>query len=164
MAPSRGMQPLPRTLLQTLTTHKGAVHVCRYAKGSSKYILTGGQDRSVRLWNPLLGTEIKVYSGHGYEVLSITVCVHITPYSISFHRGLYYAVRTITPSSGRPEGTEQYFCGTWPAGTSFAVFPGILARSMQLSSTMMPPFWLVVRALPSCCSLFSSLTMICRIF
>jgi mitogen-activated protein kinase organizer 1 len=49
------------------------VHVARYAKGSAKYVLTGGQDRVVRLWNPSLGTEIKSYSAHGYEVLSISV-------------------------------------------------------------------------------------------
>jgi mitogen-activated protein kinase organizer 1 len=73
MAPSRGPLPLARTLHSTLTNHKGAVHVARYAKGSAKYILTGGQDRTVRLWNPNLGTEIKTFSAHGYEVLSISV-------------------------------------------------------------------------------------------
>jgi mitogen-activated protein kinase organizer 1 len=70
MAPSRG---LARALHATLENHKGPVHVARYAKGSAKYILTGGQDRVVRLWNPSLGTEIKAYSAHGYEVLSISV-------------------------------------------------------------------------------------------
>jgi len=83
MAPSRGSLALPRNLHQTLTNHKGGVHVARYAKGSSKYILTGGQDRSVRLWNPSLGTEIKVYSGHGYEVLSITVAHDNTKFASS---------------------------------------------------------------------------------
>jgi len=73
MPPSRGPKPLPRHLYQTLSEHKGAVHVARYAQGSAKYVLTGGQDRTVRLWNPSLGTEIKTYSAHGYEVLSIAV-------------------------------------------------------------------------------------------
>jgi mitogen-activated protein kinase organizer 1 len=73
MAPSRGPEPLPRTLHITLENHKGTVHVVRYSKGSAKYVLTGGQDRTVRLWNPNLGTEIKAYSAHGYEVLSISV-------------------------------------------------------------------------------------------
>ncbi|TDL26057.1 nuclear mRNA splicing protein [Rickenella mellea] len=73
MAPSRGISPLPRALHCTLTNHKGPVLVARYAKGSAKYVLTGGQDRTVRLWNPDVGTEIKVFAGHGYEVLSITV-------------------------------------------------------------------------------------------
>ena len=75
MAPSRGTQPLARNLHMTLDKHRGPVHVARYAKGSAKYILTGGQDRSVRLWNPASGLEIKTFTGHGYEVLSITVCV-----------------------------------------------------------------------------------------
>jgi mitogen-activated protein kinase organizer 1 len=57
----------------TLSSHKGPVHVARYAKGSAKHVLTGGQDRTVRLWNPQLGTEIKVFQAHGYEVLSIAV-------------------------------------------------------------------------------------------
>lgn len=73
MAPSRGPQPLPRTLHAVLESHKGPVNVARYSKGSAKYILTGGQDRTVRLWNANLGTEIKTFAGHGYEVLSVTV-------------------------------------------------------------------------------------------
>ncbi|KAF8723915.1 hypothetical protein AX14_009021 [Amanita brunnescens Koide BX004] len=73
MAPSRGPRPLPRTLHATLNTHKGPVNVARYSKGSAKYALTGGQDRTVRLWNVDLGTEIKVFSAHGYEVLSVAV-------------------------------------------------------------------------------------------
>jgi mitogen-activated protein kinase organizer 1 len=73
MAPSRGPPPLPRTLHTTLSAHQGPVHVARYAKGSAKYVLTGGQDRTVRLWNPHLGTEIKTFKAHGYEVLSISV-------------------------------------------------------------------------------------------
>ncbi|TFY61545.1 hypothetical protein EVG20_g7009 [Dentipellis fragilis] len=73
MAPSRGPQPLARDLHTTLSGHKGPVHVARYAKGGAKHVLTGGQDRTIRLWNPNLGTEIKTYSAHGYEVLSISV-------------------------------------------------------------------------------------------
>ncbi|THV02383.1 WD40 repeat-like protein [Dendrothele bispora CBS 962.96] len=73
MAPSRGPQPLARSLHATLANHKGPVNVARYAKGSAKYILTGGQDRTVRLWNASLGTEIKAFTAHGYEVLSISV-------------------------------------------------------------------------------------------
>jgi WD40 repeat protein len=75
MAPSRGPQTLARTLHQTLSNHRGPVHVVRYSKGSAKYVLSGGQDRTVRLWNPDLGTEIKKFEAHGYEVLSIAVSV-----------------------------------------------------------------------------------------
>ncbi|KAF8161219.1 WD40-repeat-containing domain protein [Crassisporium funariophilum] len=73
MAPSRGPQPLARNLHVSLDGHKGAVNVARYSKGTAKYILTGGQDRTVRLWNANLGTEVKNFASHGYEVLSITV-------------------------------------------------------------------------------------------
>ena len=73
MASSRGPKPLPRSLHVSLQNHKGPVNVARYAKGSAKYILTGGQDRSIRLWNASLGSEIKVFAAHGYEVLSISV-------------------------------------------------------------------------------------------
>jgi mitogen-activated protein kinase organizer 1 len=78
MAPSRSPHTLPRTVHVTLNTHKGPVNVARYSKGSAKYILTGGQDRTIRLWNANLGTEIKVFAAHGYEVLSVTVWVHFT--------------------------------------------------------------------------------------
>jgi mitogen-activated protein kinase organizer 1 len=82
MAPSQGSHPLqatapPRSLHQTLARHRGPVHVARYAKGAAKYVLTGGQDRAVRLWNPHLGTEIKAFEAHGYEVLGITVYVSV---------------------------------------------------------------------------------------
>ena len=31
------------------------------------------QDRTVRLWNPHRGIQIKVYSGHGYEVRDVAI-------------------------------------------------------------------------------------------
>lgn len=75
MAPSRGPVPLARSLHAILDNHKGAVNVARYSKGTAKYILTGGQDRTIRLWNAQQGTEIKTFAAHGYEILSITVYV-----------------------------------------------------------------------------------------
>ncbi|KAL1945714.1 hypothetical protein VTO73DRAFT_1716 [Trametes versicolor] len=56
-----------RMAVQTVTA------LAWYAKGTAEYVLSGGQDHIVRLWNPKLGTEIKRYAAHGYEVLSITV-------------------------------------------------------------------------------------------
>ncbi|KAL0956434.1 hypothetical protein HGRIS_002582 [Hohenbuehelia grisea] len=73
MAPSRGPPPLARTLHASLENHKGSVNVARYSKGAAQYVLTGGQDRSVRLWNASSGAEIKTFNAHGYEVLSISV-------------------------------------------------------------------------------------------
>lgn len=62
-----------RTPHVTLSAHRGPIHVARYAKGSAKYVLTGGQDRTVRLWNAGTGAAIKSYAAHGYEVLGIAV-------------------------------------------------------------------------------------------
>lgn len=73
MAPSRGPLTLPRSAHVSLENHKGPVNVARYSKGSATYILTGGQDRTIRLWNADHGSEIKVFAAHGYEVLSISV-------------------------------------------------------------------------------------------
>ena len=98
MAPSRGPQPLARTLHQTLKAHKGTVNVATYAKGTAKYLLSGGQDRTVRLWNPSVGTEIKTYSGHGYEVLSITVYVSQSIVNIA-QRRLKHVVNDSSRSS-----------------------------------------------------------------
>lgn len=75
--PPASTQPasIPRSLHLTLESHSGPVHVVRYAKQAAKHILTGGQDRTIRLWNPETGVEIKSYKGHGYEVLSLCVSV-----------------------------------------------------------------------------------------
>ncbi|GAA5939469.1 WD40 repeat domain-containing protein [Sporobolomyces koalae] len=63
-------QPAPSKVVHRLSSHKGPVHVVAFNSGSS-YLLTGGSDRLIKLWNPKNGSEIKSYSGHGYEVLSI---------------------------------------------------------------------------------------------
>ncbi|KAF9012449.1 nuclear mRNA splicing protein [Cyathus striatus] len=73
MAPSRGPHPPARNLYLTLNSHKGSVNVARYAKGTAKYILTGGHDRTVRLWNAASGAEIMTFASHGYEVLTLSV-------------------------------------------------------------------------------------------
>ena len=68
----------PRTLHQSLKGHIGPVHIVRYAKGSSKYVLTGGQDRTIRLYNPDTANQIQIFNAHGYEVLGITVYFFLT--------------------------------------------------------------------------------------
>ncbi|BGP18499.1 hypothetical protein JCM10213_001185 [Rhodosporidiobolus nylandii] len=62
--------PLPPSILQFTVQHKGAVHCAVYNTGSS-YILSGGADRQIKLTNAKSGAEVKVYGGHGYEVLGI---------------------------------------------------------------------------------------------
>nr|XP_019049626.1 mitogen-activated protein kinase organizer 1 [Kwoniella bestiolae CBS 10118]OCF28556.1 mitogen-activated protein kinase organizer 1 [Kwoniella bestiolae CBS 10118] len=81
MAPSRGdgdgaSTPLdlsyPSRLVQTLDSHSGPVNVIKYNHGA-KYLLSGSSDRSIRLWNPSLGKEIKFYNGHAQEVLALDI-------------------------------------------------------------------------------------------
>ena len=69
---------VPRSLQHTLAGHNGPVNVVIYSAGAAKYCLSGGQDRTVRLWNPSTGLEIKRYQAHGYEVLSLSWYVSAT--------------------------------------------------------------------------------------
>ncbi|TKA53690.1 hypothetical protein B0A53_03732 [Rhodotorula sp. CCFEE 5036] len=62
--------PLPSQLEFEIDSHKGAVHTAVYNSGCS-YILSGGADKQIRLTNAKSGAQVKVYSGHGYEVLGI---------------------------------------------------------------------------------------------
>lgn len=65
---SRSIQPS----LQCELKHPGIIHVATFNHGA-QYILTGGQDRTIRLWNAKTGNLIKDYNGHGYEILGIAV-------------------------------------------------------------------------------------------
>ncbi|KAK9463425.1 WD40-repeat-containing domain protein [Lipomyces oligophaga] len=55
-----------------LQDHLGAVHIVKY-NTTGQYILSGGFDKQIRLWNPNTSRLVKTYSGHGYEVLDIAV-------------------------------------------------------------------------------------------
>lgn len=59
--------------LARLTDHKGPVHAVTFSAGTGQYILTGCQDRQVRLFNPNTRRLIQTYSAHGYEVLDLAV-------------------------------------------------------------------------------------------
>ncbi|PWZ00805.1 WD40 repeat-like protein [Testicularia cyperi] len=64
---------LPRVLQHTLTAHKGPVNVARY-NSLGRYVLTGGSDRTIRLWNAKTGGEpIKTYALHNYEVHALDI-------------------------------------------------------------------------------------------
>ena len=61
---------LPRTNVATLHGHEGAVMaVCYNAQGD--YCISGGADRTVRLWNPSKGLQIKSYTAHAHGVLGV---------------------------------------------------------------------------------------------
>lgn len=63
---------MPLTVQHEWSHTKGACHVAVYNAGGS-YILSGGQDRSIKLVNAESGALVNTYSGHGYEVLGIAV-------------------------------------------------------------------------------------------
>ncbi|CAG8458092.1 12413_t:CDS:2 [Ambispora leptoticha] len=63
---------LPTKNFRVFKGHIGPVHVVRY-DSSGEYVLTGGQDRTLKLWNPETGLAIKTYEGHGKEVLGVSI-------------------------------------------------------------------------------------------
>jgi mitogen-activated protein kinase organizer 1 len=78
--PDPSLPPLPSSVYQTLLGHKGLVTALSFTADGS-YLLSGGADRTVRLWNPhklsslanSLTTPIQVYAGiHGYDISSLS--------------------------------------------------------------------------------------------
>jgi hypothetical protein len=125
MSTGSAAAPPARTLHATLEGHKGAVHVARYAKGAARYVMSGGQDRAVRLWNPALGTEVKAYTSHGYEVLCLCVYVHCRR---TLRWLMAHAGRTTTPSSRRAGATAPCSCGMSRRARRPADYQAISAR------------------------------------
>jgi WD40 repeat protein len=41
--------------------------------GDGNYCMTGAQDKTIKLWNPLRPHPIKTYTGHGYEVRDLAM-------------------------------------------------------------------------------------------
>jgi mitogen-activated protein kinase organizer 1 len=56
----------------TTLNHKAPIHCAEFSIDGN-YVMTGGADRSIKLWNPFTTTLIKTYTGHGKEVLSIHI-------------------------------------------------------------------------------------------
>ena len=66
-------QSLPIHLDQVISDATGSqINACQY-NTTGEYILTGGVDRTVRLWNPDTKFCIKSYEAHGWEVLDLAV-------------------------------------------------------------------------------------------
>jgi mitogen-activated protein kinase organizer 1 len=63
--------PLPSKSETTLLGHDGAV-MCVAFNSDGNYCLSGGQDRTVKLWNPAKGSLIKTYSAHAHAVLDVS--------------------------------------------------------------------------------------------
>lgn len=50
----------------------GPVNVVRF-NGTGQYCITGGQDRTLKLWKPQSGQHIKTFTGHSREVLTLDI-------------------------------------------------------------------------------------------
>lgn len=65
------MAPFPTKLESTLKGHKGTINSACY-NHSGQYCVSGGRDRSVRLWNPTSELLLYTYNGHSRDVLTVT--------------------------------------------------------------------------------------------
>ena len=65
-------QSIPSRPFLELVGHKGRVNSAVF-NFDGEYCLTAGSDKDIKLWNAQSGNCIKTYSGHGYEVLAISV-------------------------------------------------------------------------------------------
>ncbi|KAI7162629.1 WD40 repeat-like protein [Hortaea werneckii] len=68
--------PITPSVRLTTTPHTTAsspVHALTFSAGTGQYLLTGSQDRHIRLFNPTTSKLIQTYSAHGYEVLDLAV-------------------------------------------------------------------------------------------
>lgn len=63
---------LPSKLQHSLRGHDGPVLAVRFNK-TGTYCLSAGRDRTIKLWNPHRGVNIKTYTGHGYDVRDVAV-------------------------------------------------------------------------------------------
>src|SRR5262245_55770738 len=49
--------------MQRIAAHKGRVCALTYSP-DGKLLASGGEDKKVRVWNPVTGDEVAVYKGH----------------------------------------------------------------------------------------------------
>ena len=66
------MLDLPASQASTFKGHTGPILAVRF-NSDGNYCLTAGQDRIVKLWNPVKGLCVKSYIGHGHEVFDVAV-------------------------------------------------------------------------------------------
>ena len=59
---------VPALKMLQLDCKQGAVRAVRLSV-DGMYMMTCGSDKSLKLWNPRKGTQLKCYMGHGFEVL-----------------------------------------------------------------------------------------------
>jgi mitogen-activated protein kinase organizer 1 len=52
--------------------HQGSVLALKFSSDGS-YCVSGGSDKTLRLWNPHKSLLIKTYTGHGWEIYDLTI-------------------------------------------------------------------------------------------
>ncbi|KAI8337668.1 WD40-repeat-containing domain protein [Chlamydoabsidia padenii] len=62
----------PTLCTQRINGHQGPITAICY-NTTGQYCITGGKDRSVRLWNPTTGLRLHSFENHGREVLDVSV-------------------------------------------------------------------------------------------
>lgn len=58
--------------IKRVCCHQNAVRAVRF-NADGQYCLTAGGNRSIRLWNPVVGRLLKTYTGHSGEVSDVRV-------------------------------------------------------------------------------------------
>ena len=53
--------------------HPSAVTIARLSSSDGTYCLSGCNDKLVRLWNSLKGTQVAEYSGHGWPIADLCI-------------------------------------------------------------------------------------------
>jgi len=70
------MNSVPNKPICQLKSHLGAVNVVKY-NSTGEYCLSGGMDRSIKLWNPTHSSPddrlIQTFKGHGWEVFDLNL-------------------------------------------------------------------------------------------
>jgi mitogen-activated protein kinase organizer 1 len=86
---------------KTLLGHKQAVYVVKFSK-DSQHILSGGQDKSIKLWNPYKGILIKSYDNiNNHDVLDIAITIDNSVFASCGLDKQIYLVDSITGNINR---------------------------------------------------------------
>jgi mitogen-activated protein kinase organizer 1 len=70
--------------------HKSCVYVTKFSK-DGEHIMSGSQDKSIKLWNPYKGLMIKSYDMHSHDVLDLAILQDNTKFaSVGMDKQVYF--------------------------------------------------------------------------
>ena len=64
---------------RVLSGHEGPTYCCAF-EGTGTYVLTGGHDKSIKLFNTQTGSLVSTFSGHAWEVYDLSIASHGTTF------------------------------------------------------------------------------------